>query len=172
MWCHTAVCVQGDGVSDSSSTCVLRLKWMWCHTAVCVQGDGVSDSSSTCVLRLKWMWCHTAVCVQGDGVSDSCSTCVLRSKWMWCHSDNNNNRIQRRYSRFFYNLLTAPRTVSNMHAQLIQAQSCTNHVQHIERLSRATCRVTCHLVRRDSSAMKFDRVEMAFIWALFCWLNH
>ena len=30
-------------------------------------------------------------------------------------------------------------------------------------LSRATCRVTCHLVRRDSSAMKFDRVEIAFI---------
>ena len=25
---------------------------------------------------------------------------------------------------------------------------------------------------RDSSAIKFDRVEIAFIWALFCWLNH
>ena len=25
------------------------------------------------------------------------------------------------------------------------------------------CHVTCHLVRRDSSAIKFDRVEMAFI---------
>ena len=34
------------------------------------------------------------------------------------------------------------------------------------------CHVTCHLVRRDSSAFKFDRVEMAFIWALFYWLNH
>ena len=29
--------------------------------------------------------------------------------------------------------------------------------------SRATCHVTCHLVRRDSSAIKFDRVEIAFI---------
>ena len=47
-----------------------------------------------------------------------------------------------------------------------------NHVQHIERLSRATCRVTCHLARRDSSAIKFDRVEIAFIWSLFYWLNH
>ena len=64
---------------------------------------------------------------------------------------------------FFNNLLTAPRTVSNTHAQVARAQSCANRVQHIERLSRATCRVTCHLVRRDSSAMKFDRVEIAFI---------
>ena len=75
----------------------------------------------------------------------------------------NNNRIQRRYSRFFYNFLTAPRTVSNTYAQVPQAQSCANYVKHIERLSRATCRVTCHLVRRDSSAIKFDRVEIAFI---------
>ena len=29
----------------------------------------------------------------------------------------------------------------------------------IERLSCATCRVTCFVVRRDSSAIKFDRVE-------------
>ena len=51
----------------------------------------------------------------------------------------------------------------NMHAQVAQAQSCANRAQHIERLSRATCRFTCHLVRRDSSAIKFDRVETAFI---------
>ena len=29
----------------------------------------------------------------------------------------------------------------------------------------------CHLVRRDSSAIKFDRVEISFILALFCWLK-
>ena len=63
---------------------------------------------------------------------------------------------------FFYNLLTAPRTVSNTYAQAARAPSCANHVQHIERLSHATCRVTCHLVLRDSSAIKFDRVEIAF----------
>ena len=33
---------------------------------------------------------------------------------------------------------------------------------HIERLSRATC-VTCHVVRRDSSAVQINRVEIAFI---------
>ena len=63
---------------------------------------------------------------------------------------------------FFNNLLTAPRTVSNTYAQVARAQSCANHVLHIERLSRATC-VTSHLIRRDSSAIKFDRVEIAFI---------
>ena len=50
------------------------------------------------------------------------------------------------------------RTVSNMYAQVARAQSCANHVQHIERLSSAACRVTSHTVRRDSSAIKFDRV--------------
>ena len=63
---------------------------------------------------------------------------------------------------FFYNLFTAPRTVSNTYAQVSRAQSCANHVQDIEPLSRATC-VTCHVVRRDSSAIKFGRVLLAFI---------
>ena len=73
------------------------------------------------------------------------------------NNNNNNNRIYRCKSRFFfYNLLIAPRTVSNTYAHVARAQSCAKHVQHIERLSRATCRVTCHVVRRDSSAIKFD----------------
>ena len=59
----------------------------------------------------------------------------------------------------FDNLLTAPRTVSNAHAQVAQAQSCANHVQHIERLLRATCHVTCHLVRRGSSAIKLTELK-------------
>ena len=42
---------------------------------------------------------------------------------------------------YFYNLLTAPRTVSNTHPQVARAQSCANHVQRIDRLWRATCRV-------------------------------
>ena len=66
--------------------------------------------------------------------------------------------------------------------------SAANCLQHIRSSgpgaamckSRATHRAlitckspaTCHLVRRDSSAIKFDRVEITFIWALFYWLNH
>ena len=64
---------------------------------------------------------------------------------------------------FFYKLLTAPRTVSNTYVQVARAQSCANHVQHIKRLSRTTCRVTCHVAGRSSSAMKLDRIEIAFI---------
>ena len=40
--------------------------------------------------------------------------------------------------RDFYSILTSPRTVSN---------------------------VVCHVVRRDSSAVEFDRVEIEFILA-------
>ena len=32
--------------------------------------------------------------------------------------------------------------------------------------------VVRHTAQRDSSAIKFDRVEMLFILALFYWLNH
>ena len=64
--------------------------------------------------------------------------------------------------RDFYNLLSAPQTVSNMYARESRMQSCANHVKHIA-LSHATCRAMCHEIGRDSSAIKFDRVEIAFI---------
>ena len=38
-------------------------------------------------------------------------------------------------------LLIGPRTVSSTYPQVAKAQSCANHVEHIKRLSRATCRV-------------------------------
>ena len=69
---------------------------------------------------------------------------------------NNNNRIQRRYSRFFCNLLTAPRTSGP------GAIVCKSRATH-RALVTCKCHVTCHLVRRDSSTIKFDRVEIAFI---------
>ena len=50
----------------------------------------------------------------------------------------------------------------------IVCKSRATHRAHIT----CNCHVTCHLVRRDSSAIKLDRVEIAFIWALFYWLNH
>ena len=60
---------------------------------------------------------------------------------------NINNRIERPNLRF-YNLLTAPRTVSKTHALAARAQSSANHVQHIEQHM-------CHVERRDSSAINF-----------------
>ena len=50
----------------------------------------------------------------------------------------------------FYNLLIRPRTVSSTYAQVTRAQLCGNHVQRIERSSRARC----HIVQRGSSAIK------------------
>ena len=75
---------------------------------------------------------------------------------------NNNNRIQRRYSRFF--------TISSQRHELFPTRTLKRPGATVSK-SRAThralitckCHVTCHLVRRDSSATKFDRVEIAFI---------
>ena len=39
---------------------------------------------------------------------------------------------------------------------------CKSRAAH-RALITCKCHVTCHLVRRDSSAIKFDRVEIAFI---------
>ena len=58
----------------------------------------------------------------------------------------------------FYNLLTAPRTVYNMYAQVARAQSRATH----RALIRATCPITCHVVRGDSSAIKFEFNSLFF----------
>ena len=43
---------------------------------------------------------------------------------------------------------------------------CKSRATH-QALITCKCHVTCHLVQRDSSAIKFDWVEIAFIWAYF-----
>ena len=87
-------------------------------------------------------------------------------------NNNNNNRIQRRYSRFF---LQSPHSAANclqhVRSSGQDATVCKSRATH-RALITCKCHVTCHLVRRDSSAIKFDRVEIAFIWALFYWLNY
>ena len=42
--------------------------------------------------------------------------------------------------------------VSNTYAQVAWTESCANHLQHIGQ------HVMCHVVRRDSSSIKFDGV--------------
>ena len=44
--------------------------------------------------------------------------------------------------------------------------SSAYHVQYV------VLYATCLVIRRDSSAITFNRVEIAFIWDLFYWLNH
>ena len=64
------------------------------------------------------------------------------------NTNSNNNRIQRRNSRLF-TISSLRREPSNTYAQVARAKLCENHVQHIERLPRATC-VTCHMAQRNS----------------------
>ena len=76
------------------------------------------------------------------------------------HNNNNNNCIQRRYSRFF--------TISSQRRKLSPTRTPKwpgrNKSRATHRaLITCKCHGTCHLVRRDSSAIKFDRVEIAFI---------
>ena len=70
--------------------------------------------------------------------------------------------------RDLYNLLCAPLPVSNTYAQVARAQSCitcnTSSAYHVEH-------VVCHVVGRDSSAIRFDRIEIAFILALSYFLK-
>ena len=54
-----------------------------------------------------------------------------------------------------------------MYAQVVRAQACANDVQHRGRFSCANMSCYVHMVRRDSSAIKFDRVETTFILAFF-----
>ena len=68
-----------------------------------------------------------------------------------------------------YDLLTEPRTVPNTYNLAFREQLHAYHVQHIVRLSRATCRVL--RATQDSSASEFDRVEFTFILAICCWLK-
>ena len=58
---------------------------------------------------------------------------------------------------------------SNTCSQVARAQSCANHAQHIERLTGATCRVACHVVRRDSSASKTELKSHLFELSLNGW---
>ena len=75
--------------------------------------------------------------------------------------NDHGNRIQRRNSRFFfYNFLTAPRTVSNSYARVARTQLCANHVQHVERVSRATCCVTWY----EGTARLLSLMEVFFFF--------
>ena len=51
------------------------------------------------------------------------------------------------------------------HVQTKCNTSSAYHMQHV--VLHAT-----RVIRRDSSAIKFDRVEIALILAIFYWLNH
>ena len=68
------------------------------------------------------------------------------------NSNNNNNyynRIQRCNLRFFYNLLTALRTVFNKYVQVARAQSCANR-------ALITCNMSRYVPRGTKEELSYD----------------
>ena len=63
-------------------------------------------------------------------------------------------------------LLESPHSAANclqhVRSSGMRAIVCKSRATHRALIS-CKCHVTCHLVRRDSSAIKLDRVEIAFI---------
>ena len=59
----------------------------------------------------------------------------------------------------FYNLLTAPRAVSNTYAQVARTQSCANHVQHIERFSRASVMLRAAWYEGTAQLLSFTELK-------------
>ena len=53
-------------------------------------------------------------------------------------NDDNNNQVG-----LIRIVIISVLQTDSMYAQVARAQSCANHVQHIERLSCAACRVSC-----------------------------
>ena len=85
------------------------------------------------------------------------------------NNNNNNKCIQRRSSRFctISSLrceLSPTRTLKWARYNRVKITCNTSSIYHVHR-------VVCHLVQGDSSAAKFDRVEIAFILALLYWLK-
>ena len=111
-----------------------------CHSWATLTQLGCSQVSSVGTI---WKTFDSADCTASDNNNNSIS--------------NNNSHIQGRHLRFFAISSLCREPSPNTYAQVAREQSCANQVQHIERFSRATC-VTCHMVRKDSSAIKFDRV--------------
>ena len=74
------------------------------------------------------------------------------------NNNNNNNRIQRRYSRFFTSPHSAAKCLQHVRSSSPGAIVCKSRATH-RALIRCKCHVACHLVRRDSSAIKFDELK-------------
>ena len=88
-----------------------------------------------------------------------CTYCLSLSSagWLWYWLNNNNNRIQRRNSRFL--------TISSLRRKLSPTHTLKwprhNHVQ-----TTWNCCVACHVVRTDSSAIQ---TEFYFSFILIGW---
>ena len=114
-------------------------------------------------ITLKWFWKKIEEFWKSPWTK-------FRSFYVRANNSNNSNRIERCNSRFLQSPHSLRRELSPTrthkwpgynHVQITCNTSSAYHMQP----------AVCHLVWRDSSAIKFDRVEIAFILALFYWLE-
>ena len=129
---------------------------------------------SRCHVACCWLrWAFVALhCFFLTGHAWQCVPRFSGSRVIYDNNNNNNNNnncIQRRSSRFstislLRHELSPNRTLKWRRHNSVKIKCNTPKVYHVQR-------VVCHLVWRDSSAIKFDRVEITFILALLHWLK-
>ena len=115
-------------------------------------GEGQTRGVDDAIATHQWYWDLETGQVMGHLALSSQSKC------------NKNNCIQRCSSRFFvisslHCELSPTRTLKWPRHNCVKITCNTSSAYHVQN-------VVCHLVRRDSSAIKFDRVEITFILAL------
>ena len=119
------------------------------------------------LLKREWQK-MVASLLKANGKYCGCAQ-IIQTEAYQRNNNNNDNRIERHNSRFL--------AISSLRHELSPTRTLKwpgrNHVQ-------ITCNTpdayhlhpaVFHLVRRDSSAVKLDRVEITFILALFYWLK-
>ena len=170
-WCILHDCVCYTSVSEQNAVvCIMSLftaLWRYLGCQPCYINYCYSEFKA---------WCETVCLPPDNGCSLPCGQPKpVVSKHFWFlvrrHYNDNNNRIQRRYSRFFTissqrRELSPTRTLKwprRNHVQITCNTSSAYHVQHV--VLRATW-------YEGTAQLLSLTVEIAFIWALFCWLNH
>ena len=141
--------------------------------------DLILNGSDVTVLRWDGKMLGLLKSVHAERQKKRTPYIVLLMPWVLTQTDNNNNSIQRRKSRFFTisslrRELSPTRTLKwprRNRVQMTCNASSAYLVQHV--VLRATWyEWTAQLLSLTELKSHLFELEIAFIWALFCWLNH
>ena len=162
LWSHSTVTIKGYVLFVwSQSTVTIRGYVLFAmvtvyshHQRLCSVRYGHSLQSPSTAMLCS-VWSQSTVTIKGYALFGIIITIIIAFKGA------------------IRDFLQSPHSAANclQHARSSDPSAivCKSRVTH-RALITCKCHVTCHLVRRDSSAIKFDRVEIAFIWSLFYWL--
>ena len=134
-------------------------------------------------ITTTWIYVISHVCfIESSQLLVDYHVCFVESSQLLVDNHNNNNSSGNNNNNIIIVMAWKAQfkifTISSLHWEL--SPTCTfkwpgrNYVQIMCNTSivHHMPHAVCHLVQRDSSAIKFDRVWIAFIIALFYWLNH